>query len=152
MIEFDEFAAQLARNAVASERELLFAADKIGLVQKKLAQDEIIGHELPMWPPLAESTVEDKEFYGYVDRVSETDPLLRTGEMRDSIDYSVRPLLGVGVEVTLGSADKVAIYQELGTPTIPARPFLTTATMAAMDEADKILGDLAVALITPPKR
>jgi hypothetical protein len=40
-----------------------------------------IGKEHEMWPPLAESTIRDKQRHGF----PTPKPLLRTGEMRDSV-------------------------------------------------------------------
>lgn len=70
------------------------------------------------WKELAESTKQDKELKGYVYN-SDYNPLLRTGELRDSIDYKV----GKGF-VSIGSNSEIMIYQELGTIYIPPRSVL----------------------------
>ena len=80
---------------------------------------DMIGEEIPRWADLAESTVEEKQRLGFVGRVSATDPLLRTGELRSSIHASVE-----GNRVVLGSTDPVAEYQEWGTSRMPPRPFI----------------------------
>lgn len=72
----------------------------------------------PAWKPLADMTVEDRIAQGF----TPDDPLLRTGEMRESIGYRVE-----GRAVMVGSDDWVAYWQEFGTPTIPARSFLGRA-------------------------
>jgi len=61
--------------------------------------------KFPAWAPLADSTLEDKRRKGF----PSPSPLLRTGELRDSIHYSVE-----SHSVTVGSDDPVAVYQELG--------------------------------------
>src|SRR5580704_13717634 len=79
-----EFAAELK----AIDRDLEALGPKIieracQIVQKKAKA--AIGKEHEMWPALAESTVKDKAAHGYKTPA----PLLRTGEMRDSIQYTV---------------------------------------------------------------
>jgi hypothetical protein len=105
-----------------------------------------IGHEMPGWPALAPSTVAEKERLGYTGRLSPTDPLLRTGEMRESISASVDAATLTGV---VGSTDPVAIFQELGTERIPPRPFLSTAMLGAEPVAEIFFGRAAVKLLTP---
>ena len=67
------------------------------------------------WAPLAESTKEDRLRGGY----SEDNPELRTGELRDLIEYVVVP-----PEVIIGSELDIALWQEMGTDKMPARSFL----------------------------
>ncbi|PAY05443.1 hypothetical protein CK489_29100 [Bradyrhizobium sp. UFLA03-84] len=74
------------------------------------------GHE--MWPPLAPSTIADKAAKGF----PTPKPLLRTGELRDSIEYVVH-----GNEGAVGSNLEVAVWQELGTSKIPPRSFLVSS-------------------------
>lgn len=90
------------------------------------------------WPALAESTLEGWRGYpgkrelGYA---PPDNPLLRTGALRDAIEYSVEHHEGaVGVPDRMVSADgkmenvgDVAVWQELGTTKIPARSFLGRA-------------------------
>jgi phage gpG-like protein len=105
-----------------------------------------IGHEMPGWAPLAESTVAEKQRLGYTGHLSPTDPLLRTGEMRESIGSSVDAATLTGV---VGSTDKLAAFQELGTAHIPPRPFLSTSMFRAQPAAELFFGRAAVALLTP---
>jgi len=60
-----------------------------------------IGREHEMWPPLAESTIRDKQHPGFPTPA----PLLRTGELRNSIEYVVR-----GNEGAVGSNLDIAVY------------------------------------------
>lgn len=99
----------------------------------------LIGTEDHEWPDLAESTVTEKERLGYTDQVSPTDPLLRTGEMANSIEHKVE-----GNTVIVGSDSDVALWQEHGTtvnglPHIPPRPFISTAMFRYGDEATHII-------------
>lgn len=55
-----------------------------------------------------------------------TVPWLRTGALRDSIVSEVTESRAV-----VGSGDPVAVYQEMGTRTIPPRPFLAPSAQAA---------------------
>jgi len=57
-------------------------------------------------------------------------PLLRTGEMRDSIEIDAPHHEAPGVVVGyVFSNNPIARYQEMGTEHIPPRPFLSTAAM-----------------------
>jgi hypothetical protein len=150
MMTFEQFAEQLAKSATQVRPELEIAAAKIGEIEKKIAVEKI-GREDNGWPPLAESTIAEKERLGFTGKISGTDPLLRTGEMRASITFEVTPT-PVGVDLVLGSADPVAKYQELGTATIPPRPFLATATIESIPDAEKILGQVAVDLLAKEGR
>ena len=95
-----------------------------------------IGQELPDWAPLAETTTREKRRLGYSGQISITDPLLRTGELRDSIGYSIDPETWT---LRVGSTDPVAIWQEEGTDTIPPRPFLARAAAEKADEVAAII-------------
>ena len=96
-----------------------------------------IGHYQDGWPALAATTVAEKRRLGYADAENDN-PLLRTGEMRDSIqaEASARGFV-------VGSADPVMGYQEIGTATIPPRPVLAPALH---DTAPAIAKDLGLAI------
>lgn len=97
----------------------------------------LVGQEQDGWPPLSGATVygfhhpragwiPGKLELGYGDFES---PLLRTGEMRDSIEFAIVGLVG-----EVGSNDKRALWQELGTAAdypIPPRPFLSKGLLEA---------------------
>lgn len=100
------------------------AAEFIGKELKKEARDAI-GHlhdaagPFKEWAELADRTKKDKERLGYVFN-ADYNPLLRTGEIRESIDYSI--LTGVIATVLmLGSTSRIMFYLELGTTYIPPR-------------------------------
>lgn len=66
----------------------------------------------PAWSPLAESTIEDRVRQGY----TPDDPLLREGDLRASIGGFVQ-----GRSAVVASNSRVALWQEMGTATIPPR-------------------------------
>ena len=102
--------AALTKGAIRVER---LAKSKIGTYQPEAGP-------FSEWRELAESTQADRRGKGF----NEDDPLLRTGELRDSIGYTVEPH-----EAAVGSASQIASYQELGTRTIPPRSFLGSAAV-----------------------
>ena len=108
-----------------------------------LIKDEaqaLVGTEDPSWAPLADVTVAEKERLGYVGKVSATDPLLRTGELRDSIQVrSVGPQRAV-----VASDDPVLAYQEFGTSRIPPRPVLGAVLFRSKEAICAVLGETAV--------
>jgi hypothetical protein len=121
---FTDFLAEnLDRMEEAEARGMQSAANLLVEVAK-----DLIGTEDHTWAPLADSTIEEKQRLGYVNQVSPTDPLLRTGSLRASIKGSHEPTgLGSGT-VDFGSDDPVAAYQEFGTDRgIPPRPFIGAA-------------------------
>lgn len=94
------------------------------------------------WQELADSTKADRVRQGF----SANDPLLRTGEMRDSIEYT----LGHH-EAAIGSNSDIAVWQELGTEKIPARSFLGGAAMRKAHVVAEILGVSAVQALVGPR-
>ena len=126
----------------AIERDLHAAGPKIieracQIVQKKA--QSAIGREHEMWPDLAASTIADKAAHGY----PTPKPLLRTGEMRDSIEYTVH-----GLEGAVGSNLDRAVWQELGTSRIPPRSFLVSSAIASEDKIHRMAGATAVAALS----
>ncbi|MGC1030908.1 phage virion morphogenesis protein [Pantoea agglomerans] len=70
------------------------------------------------WAPLAESTKADRVRRGY----SDDEPLLRSGELRESIQSEV-----VGLAAIVGTKSEIGLWQEVGTERIPPRPFIGPA-------------------------
>lgn len=107
---------------------------------EKTAKAEI-GHyqaaigPFPAWSELAESTKADRLAQGY----TENDPLLRSGELRDSYEHEVH-----GVEAVIGTKDDKGLWQELGTPTTPPRPVLGPAVEYNHAAIKRILGGAVV--------
>jgi hypothetical protein len=86
----------------------------------------VIGVGYETWPQLAPSTLARK-FYNT--------PLLETGELRNSIEWTARGLHG-----EVGSNNDKAVWHELGTSRIPPRPFLSGAAAAMGPRIEKMAG------------
>jgi phage gpG-like protein len=117
---FSAHLARLATQAPAVDRHILKSGARA--IQKD-AQARIGSYQdaegpFPAWANLAEATVDDRLRKGF----TPDDPLLRTGDMRKSIETHVE-----GNEASIGSRSPIALYQEQGTSTIPPRPFLGPA-------------------------
>ncbi len=93
----------------------------------------------PAWANLAESTVNDRISKGF----SPDEPLLRTGDLRESIEREVKGLEGV-----VGSKSDIALYQEMGTERIPPRPFLGPAAFNNKAKIQKLIGDAVFTALT----
>jgi phage gpG-like protein len=91
------------------------------------------------WPQLAESTQADRAQAGF----AANEPLLRTGELRDSIGYTVIS----DHEAQIGSNLDIAVFQELGTRTIPPRSFLAAAAAHKGEDAAKLAGKIIAGAI-----
>lgn len=95
----------------------------------------VIGREQADWRDLAPRTVAAKRARGHVGRLSATDPLLATGQLRSSIQY-----LAQGRRAMIGSDDPVAVYQEFGTGRIPARSFLGASAYRKHKAVARLIG------------
>jgi hypothetical protein len=138
-----EFAAHLeglAAGMKAVEATILEEAGKTieALAKAKIGEYQEAAGPFATWEPLSENTLYcgvDEEGHRYPGKVElgyapPDNPLLRTGEMRDSIEHQV-----IGNEVHVGSNSDVAVDQELGTTKIPPRRLLGGA---AFEQAPKI--------------
>lgn len=116
------------------------AVDNACALIEKTAKSEF-GHYQPQvgpfqgWAELAESTKEDRARHGY----SDNEPLLRSGELRDSISRKVSLLEG-----EIGSTSEIMVYHEFGTTKIPPRPVLGPAAFSNKEKIKKIIGTAAV--------
>lgn len=147
MREFDSFAAFAEHLAVmsvavvAAERRAL---EKCAVLVEKTAKSEIGQYQeavgpFPSWADLADSTEAEKAHKGYpVDS-----PLLREGDLRDSIEHEVH-----GADAVIGSKSDIAAYQEFGTNTIPPRPFIGPAAYRNKEKIHHILGAALVEGLT----
>lgn len=100
------------------------AKEKIGEYQSEAGQ-------FVAWAELADSTKQDRESQGY----PEDEPLLRTGELRESIEHKV-----IGLVAHVGSDSDIAVYQELGTDKLPPRSFLGGAAHEKAPEVVEMIG------------
>ena len=98
------------------------------IIQKK-AKTQIGKPHPGIWEDLAPSTISDKERKGF----ATPKPLLRTGELRDLIEYKVDGLQGA-----VGSDLDIAYWQELGTKHIPPRSFLVSSAIASEDRIHRM--------------
>ena len=130
------FSAMAVGHSIAKHHALEKACE---VVEKEAK--EVIGTYQYNWPQLAESTQEKRVKEGF----SANDPLLRTGEMRDSIEHNVHGDTGY-----VGSNNDKAVFQELGTSRgIPPRSFLMGAAMHKKEEVGKTLGfEIVKAIVT----
>lgn len=139
MREFEslgQFAEHLATRAVAvavSEQKALKECAKL---VEKTAKEQIGEYQpavgpFPSWAPLADSTEAEKARLGYPADA----PLLREGDLRDSIEHEVQ-----GFEAVIGSKSDIAEYQEFGTSKIPPRPFIGPAAFRNKKKIQRILG------------
>ncbi len=125
-----KFVALLTTAAVEIEHEKDKGLEKACVILETEAK-RVIGTYDYGWPPLEPETIARK--------ATGDSPLLETGEMRDSIEHTV----GHG-EAWVGSNSMIAVYQELGTGTIPPRSFLSGAVNAKQEEVEKVFGDIVM--------
>lgn len=136
----------LMRLPIAVTIEQHRALEEAAVVVETEAKAEIGTYQgdagpFPAWQPLAPSTVEEKTKLGYA---PPDNPLLREGDMRDSIEHTVVS----PHEAQVGSNSDIAVYQELGTVTIPARSFLGGAAHRKGPEVAEIIGGRVVKALT----
>lgn len=135
---FADQIADLIELQVGANVAALEAATK--LIQKhaksKIGEYQPEAYPFAPWQDLAPSTITEKQRLGYTGQVSEDDPLLRTGEMRESIERSVGLTSGF-----VGSNSDVMVWQELGTRHIPPRSVLGGAAVEKADEVAEIVGE-----------
>lgn len=117
---FEGMAAHFLFTQAAVVIELHTAVDKIGAAIEKTAKAKLGTYqpevsEFAGWVELTESTKQDRLAKGF----TENDPLLRSGELRNSISRQTH-----GLTTTVGSTSDIAVYQELGTSKIPPRSFI----------------------------
>jgi HK97 gp10 family phage protein len=93
---------------------------------------------IPAWAPLADATKADRVTQGY----TEDEPLLRSGELRDSISHEVS-----GNTAWVGSTSELAPLHEFGTSRMPPRPIFGTALYENINEVVQEVGLAATANI-----
>lgn len=112
----DELANFLGRTPQLITKALEEVAKRIGEDAKKKVQEKF-GTYQDGWPELSPATIADKIAQGW----PVPSPLLRTGEMKDSIDFKV-DVKPWDVIVTLFSDSEIIGFHELGTSKMPPRP------------------------------
>jgi hypothetical protein len=112
------------------------------LVEKQ-AKDYIGTYDVtPRWAELADSTKKDRVRKGF----SANEPLLRTGELRDSISHTVTAHMA-----EIGSNNKKAVIHENGSSRAPPRPFLQPALDVQMPHILHLIGLNAQAALSGKK-
>lgn len=147
MKQFNSFAGLAAELMLLSlrlpslEHELLEDAckDIEKRAKEKIGNYQAEAGPFAAWAPLAESTKAGRTSAGF----SEDDPLLRTGDMRDTIEHKVVRSVG-----HVGSDSDIALYQELGTDRIPARSFLGGSAFEAEPEIRAKVGATYTAFLS----
>ena len=139
---FGAFSGFLEKLAVMVEADRLALDKSTALIQKhakaKIGEYQEAAGPFASWAPLAVSTVAEKQALGYA---PPDNPLLRTGEMRASIQRNFN-----AIEGHVGSDDPVMEWQELGTRHIPPRSALGAAAIEKGDEVAAICGS-TIALV-----
>lgn len=129
-ISIEEAVLRMGAMVLRAEHAKREALERAARIVADEARAEI-GHYQEGWPQLAPATVEDRVRQGY----APDEPLLREGELRDSIGHEVE-----GDRAIVGSSSKVAVYQELGTDKIPPRSFLAGAAHRKAEEVAREIG------------
>jgi len=135
-MDLDAFARSIAfaSSAIAADLEVKFhgivkeieetAKEEIGVYQSAVGPFDA-------WSPLTESTIAGRISKGY----SADEPLLRSGELRDSIESEV-----VGLAAIVGTKSDIGLWQEVGTDRIPPRPFIGPAYVRKIDPLMEAIG------------
>ena len=136
-----EAAEKLVLAEIAIHHAANAALERVARKVESTAKDEIGTYQpevgpFPAWPELADSTKDQRVRLGY----SENAPLLRSGELRDSIGHEVADF-----EAVIGSDSDIMVYQEMGTHRIPPRPVLGPAAERNHDTILRELGGAVVA-------
>jgi hypothetical protein len=143
----EAFVAQLVTITAEMEAAELHILEKGAEMVEKRAKEKV-GEYQPQtgpfiaWPELAESTKADRAKQGY----PEDEPLLRSGEMRDSIEHTVGRH-----EALIGSNSDIMVYQELGTQHIPPRSVLGGAMIDTLPQILDMSGRMVVAALVGEK-
>ena len=132
------FAEFIAHELTDNTHEARVKALELGAKMVQREAKRAIGTYDYGWPELAQSTQGERESLGY----EPDEPLLRDGTLRDSIEYTI---VEPGHEAQIGSNSDIAVWQELGTATIPARSFLDFAALAKEKAIARAAGKLFAA-------
>jgi phage gpG-like protein len=129
--------ASFAAHLVTMEADVKLACDAAVVKASKLVAKTakgMLGHEQPFWPALKPETIERK--------ARGNTPLIETGALRDSIEWTAPVHEGGDTVGYVGSNHPEATWHELGTSRIPPRPFLSIAAMGKEGEVHEIMGRL----------
>jgi HK97 gp10 family phage protein len=145
-MEFDSLAglaAHLTREVMPGlDHEVSHGLKRAAELIEETAKEEIGVYQaeagpFPAWPSLADSTIADRVSKGF----TPDDPLLRSGELRDSIVHEVEEW-----EATIGSTDPVMEFHEFGTSRMPPRPVMGPALVHNAEKVQQLIGHAAVSV------
>lgn len=139
-MDLEMFATEFAASSIAFELELGVRFKMVIEDIKETAKEELGSYQPAVgpfnaWDSLADSTKADRTAKGF----SEDEPLLRSGELRDSIQSEV-----IGLAAIVGTKEEKGLWQEVGTETIPPRPFIGPAYVRKIDD---LMGAVGVSLM-----
>ncbi len=139
--DLGEMAVELLAMRVGVITELQHGLDKVLEKIEETAKGEFGEYQpnvgpFPAWAELAEATKADRAHQGF----PENEPLLRTGDLQDSIEHERD-----GFEGVVGSKADIMLYHELGTANMPARPVLGPAAYRNKPAIEKLLCAAVVA-------
>lgn len=142
MKEFSSIGGMMVHLAAMAVEEVLALHNglkKCAVAIEKTAKSEIGTYQGEVgpfagWVELADGTKSDRVAQGF----TENDPLLRSGQLRDSISREIDTL-----DAVIGSTSDIMVYQELGTDRIPPRAVLGPAAIRNKDLIIKTLGHAA---------
>ncbi|QBR53038.1 hypothetical protein E2F51_23335 [Erwinia sp. QL-Z3] len=135
-MDLDMFAREIAQSSAAiaigleSQFKLIVkdieetAKEELGVYQPAVGSFDA-------WAPLADSTMAGRVSAGY----SANEPLLRSGEFRESIESEI-----VGLAAIVGTKSEIGLWQEVGTDRIPPRPFIGPAYVRKIDPLMDAIG------------
>lgn len=151
-MDFMDFAARLKGGFSPSQRKTAWRriGNYVGKESVKLAKSKLGNsqHEIgpyPRWPELSPVTIEDKIARG----LPVPSPLLREGELRDSISYEITTLTATNVVVDVSAEVEYGEFQELGTLDMPPRPFLQPAVWEIVNTDLEAIADVILAECIP---
>lgn len=139
-----QFAAHIIGQEIATLEALGTGLEVVAKHIEDTAKDEIGQYQaevgpFPAWAPLADSTEAEKERLGFPLEA----PLLRTGDLRESIRHEVS-----GLEAVIGSDSDVMVYHEFGTSKMPPRPVIGPAAVRSESVIKDVIGAATVAGLT----
>jgi hypothetical protein len=133
MMTLDQFERHLSTALASVKPRIEIGLDKVGTLAVTLAA-HYPGEYQEGWSQLAASTLKDKAAKGF----PVPSPLKRTGEMAESYQ---KELLLADLAVVVGSPEKVALWQEIGTSRIPPRPVVAKAMQNSLPYAADTFGE-----------
>ncbi len=134
------FAAKLTELTVAVHVESEKSLTKAAKIVQKEAKKELGNYQgaagpFVAWAELAGSTKDQRIKLGY----TENDPGLRSGETRESIEYTVT-MSGFTGQAEIGSNEDKMVWFELGTDKQPPRSALGGALFRKSDQVANLIG------------